>query len=64
VGKRLLGPYDMYRGAALLALLTGTAAMGQSLPADPAEADNNDGLIVVQGYKQSLESAAAAKRSR
>jgi iron complex outermembrane receptor protein len=53
----------MYRGAALLALLTGTAAMGQSLPADPAEADNNDGLIVVQGYKQSLESAAAAKRA-
>lgn len=52
----------MHRNIALLGLLAGSAAVAQPLPADVADSGGGD-MILVQGYKQSLLSAATAKRN-
>lgn len=53
----------MLRGSLLLSLLASSAALGQPIPAELADGDTNDTTILVQGYKQSLATATAAKRA-
>ena len=51
------------RGAVLLGLLASSAAVGQTLPAELSDGESRNDTIIVTGYRQSLASAAAAKRA-
>jgi len=53
---------NMYRGLVLCSLMASSTAFAQTLP-ESADGDTGDDTIVVRGYAQSLQSAAAAKRA-
>src|SRR5262249_42689909 len=57
------GAYRMYRGVLFTGLLAGSAAMAQPLPADVEDGATGNDTIIVNGYKQSLATAPAAKRA-